>query len=421
MTRRSSSIVIVGAGQAGGRAAEALRLAGHTGPLTLIGDEPHLPHERPSLSKDLLIKRDLDSITWVRPRTWYAEVGISILNGRSVTSIDRTRGVAMLDDGTGISFDALMLATGARPRRLALEGADHPLGTYLRTIEDSRRLMPRLSPGTHIAVIGAGFIGLEVAAAARQHGCAVTVLERAEQPMARAVPPLIGEYFARLHAENGVALRTGIHIDRMTSRHGRVAIHPSEGDALIADAVVIGIGVVPNVELAAAAGLEVDDGILVDAYGRTEDPRIYAAGDVANQFSPLLGRRLRLESWHNAQNQAIAAARNMLGASIPYAQLPWFWSDQFGVNLQIAGVPQPGDEVVQRGALGHGPALTFYVRGGALAAVIGIDGGRDMRLAREIASAGGRVAATDLANPAVKLADVWRELKQAAAVSAGAG
>jgi NADPH-dependent 2,4-dienoyl-CoA reductase/sulfur reductase-like enzyme len=319
-----------------------------------------------------------------------------------------------LDDGTRIAYQYLILTTGARPRPLVVEGADHPLVSYLRTIDDGQHLQRRLTPGAHIVVIGAGFIGMEVAATARLRGCAVTVLELADLPMARGVPPLLGAFYADLHRQRGVALRTSTRIRRITDDNGRALVHLDRGEVQPADALVVGIGVIPNIELAQAAGLEIDNGIVVDEYGRTADPQVCAAGDVSSHFNPLFGRRIRLESWQNAQNQAIAVARNILGAARPYAEVPWFWSEQFELNLQIAGVAQLDDDIVQRGSLGDGPVVFFHLREGKLTAAIGIDRARDVRFGKQIIAMGGQVTAAELADPSISLAAICNALKSSA-------
>ena len=406
--------VIVGAGQAGGRAAEALRSAGHDGPITLIGEEAHPPYERPALSKDFLRDGSLDRIAWIRPTAWYEANGVTLLRGRKAVAIDRDRGTIALDDGSQAAYESLVLTTGARARPLAVEGADHPLVSYLRSLEDSRRLQRQLLPGAHVVVIGAGFIGLEVAAAARLRGCAVTVLELADLPLMRCLPPILGRHYAELHRAHGVDLHMGTRVLGIRDENGRARVLTGSGEVAPADAVVVGIGIVPNVELARSAGLEIDDGIVVDECGRTSDPRIYAAGDVSRHFNPLLGRRLRLESWQNAQNQAIAVARNVLGAARPYAQLPWFWSDQFDVKLQMAGLPEADDEVIRRGRLGDGPALFLHLRQGRLAAAIGLNCARELRIAQEIIAMGGAADAARLADESLSLARMLTDLKRSA-------
>ena len=407
-----AAVLIIGSGQAGGRAAEALRMGGHAGPITVIGTESHPPYERPALSKEFLNDASFEQIAWVRPADWYAANGVTLRAGRTAMRIDRAHRIVELDDGSRSAYDTLILTTGARARPLVVAGGDHPLVSYLRTIEDSQRLQRRLRPGAHIVVIGAGVIGLEVAAAARSRGCAVTVLELGDLPMARAIPSLLGSFYADLHRAKGVDLRTATSVDHITDENGRAMVHTGDGDALPADAVVVGIGVVPNVDLAQSAGLEIDNGIAVDEYGRTKDAAIYAAGDVTSHFNPLLGRRVRLESWQNAQNQAIAVARNILGAVTPYAEVPWFWSDQFESNLQIAGFPQIGDTVIRRGDLGGGPVVFFHLRDGKLAAAIGINSAREVRLAKEIIGMGGAASAAELADASVSLAGIFAALRR---------
>jgi NADPH-dependent 2,4-dienoyl-CoA reductase/sulfur reductase-like enzyme len=410
-----AAVVIVGSGQAGGRAAEALRQGGHTGRITLIGDEPHAPYERPALSKEFLSSAAAEKLAWVRPHTWYSEAAITRLHGRRAVGIDEAHNVVELDDGSPVEFETLILTTGARPRQLAVGGADHPLVSYLRTIEDSQQLQRRLSPGARVVVIGAGFIGMEVAATAVARGCAVTVLELAELPMMRAIPRQLGDFYADFHRRKGVDLRVATAVTRITETQGRALVHTDRGEPILADAVVVGIGVVPNVELAQTAGLETDNGIVVDEYGRTGHPRIYAAGDVTSHFNSLLGRRVRLESWQNAQNQAIAVARNVLGAATPYAEVPWFWSDQYELNLQIAGIPQADDEIIRRGVPGGGgPVLYFHLREGRLVASIGINSARDVRFGKEIIAMGGSPSATELADPTVTLASLYAAAKRSA-------
>lgn len=405
-------IVIVGAGQAGGRAAEALRSGGHTGSITLVGEEAHLPYERPALSKDLLRDGSLDRIAWVRPAAWYEASGVTLLRERKVVAIDRDRCRIALDDGSQAEYETLILTTGARARPLAVSGADHPLVSCLRTLEESHRLQRQLLPGTHVVVIGAGFIGLEVAAAARVRGCAVTVLELADLPLQRCIPPFLGRHYAELHRAHGVVLRTGTRVLGITDENGRARVLTGSGEVPPADVVVVGIGIIPNVELARSAELEVDDGIVVDEFGRSRDPRIYAAGDVSRHFNPLLGRRLRLESWQNAQNQAIAVARNVLGAARAYAQVPWFWSDQFDVKLQMAGLPEPDDEIIGRGRIGDGPALFLHLRQGRVAAAIGLNCGRELRIAQEIIAMRGAADAASLGDESMSLARILADLKR---------
>ena len=409
-----SAVVIVGSGQAGGRAAEGLRQGGHTGRITLIGAEVHAPYERPSLSKEFLATAAAERLAWVRPSTWYADAGITVLSGVQAVGIDTARAVVELDQGAPVEYETLILTTGARPRPLPVPGANHPRVSYLRTIDDSRRLQQQLLPGARVVVVGAGFIGMEVTATAVARGCTVTVLELTELPMARVLPAQLGAFYAAFHGGQGVDLRMSTGVRGIDDYRGRPVIHTDSGQTILADVVVVGIGVIPNVELAQSAGLQIDDGIVVDEYGRTGDSRIYAAGDVTSHYNPLMDCRVRLESWQNAQNQAIAVARNVLGADRPYAEVPWLWSDQYGLNLQIAGLPRSGDEIVRRSVPNGEPGLYFHLREGRLVAVLGVDSARDVRFGKEIIAMRGSPAAADLADASMPLATLYAAAKRSA-------
>lgn len=399
-------LVIVGAGHAGGRAAEALRASGFAGPVTLIGSEGHPPYERPPLSKDLLAGKIAPERAYLKPPGFYEEAGISLRLGTTVSEIDRTAQTLRLADGTALPYDSLLLTTGARPRRLAIPGSDGARIFYLRDIEDALALRAAIGSGRHLVVIGAGFVGLEAAAIARRLDCAVTVIELAPVPLARVAAPELGAFFAELHRRNGVALRTGTSVVAMEPRGDQVAVTTSADETLIADAVLVGIGAVPNTELAQAAGLAVDDGIVVDAHGRTGDPRIFAAGDVTRHFNPLLGRTVRLEAWQNAQNQAIAVAKVMAGGAQPYAELPWFWSDQYEVNFQTAGAPLRWDSLAWRGRPDDGRFTVFYLAGGVPVAGATVNNARDMRFVKQLVAQARPLDAARLADPAVKLAEL---------------
>lgn len=409
----TNGVVVIGAGQAGGRAIEALCGNGYEGPITLIGREPHLPYERPPLSKEMLLDTGSEHIAWIRPAEWYATHQVRLMLDATATRIDRDTQEVSLADGSVVPYDTLILATGASPRALLVAGGDHPRCHAIRTIDDSRRLREHLLPGTHIAVVGAGFIGLEAAAAARKQGCAVTVLEAGRRVMARGVPPRISDLYAKLHRDNGVVLCFGADITAITGPADAPVVELADGTAIAADAIVVGIGVVPEDGLAAACGLAVDGGIVVDDHGRTEDPHIYAAGDVTRHHNPLLGVNLRLESWQNAQNQAIAVARNIAGQETVYAEVPWFWSDQYGVNMQITGLPSPDATEIIRGDLDSFNGLLLQVVGPRLVCAIGLNAPRDLRFAKQIISLGVDIDPATLADPSIKLADVLRALKVA--------
>jgi len=401
-------VVIIGAGHAGGRAAEALRSAAHKGRVTLIGSEAYPPYERPPLSKELLAGAIPHEKTFLRPASYYDETDIDLKLGATVAAIDRAAQRLALDAGGTIPYDALLLTTGARARRLALPGGEGPRVFYLRDIDDALALRERLQEGTRLAVIGAGFIGLEVAATARKRGAAVTVLELAPHPLARVAAPEIGEFLAALHRRKGVDVRTGVKVTAIEDLGDTLRIAVEGSEPILADYVAIGIGAQPNTELAEAAGIETRDGILVDEFGRSNDPAIYAAGDVTRHFNPLLGRHVRLEAWQNAQNQGIAVAKVIAGGNTPFAEVPWFWTDQYETNLQMAGAPDRWDRVVWRGEPSDPGFTLFQLLEGKPVAAVTVNNARDMRFARMLIQRGQTVDPAVLGDKAAKLQDLLR-------------
>jgi 3-phenylpropionate/trans-cinnamate dioxygenase ferredoxin reductase subunit len=336
-------MVIVGGSLAGAKAAEALRAMGFGGQVTIIGDEPHLPYERPPLSKGYLAgKSGLDSV-FVHDAAWYAEHEVELRLGIAASAIDRPGRRVQLADGSVVGYDKLLLATGASPRRLP--GADSV--QYLRTIEDSDQIKNVLAAGSRLAVIGAGWIGLEVTAAARQAGMEVTVLGAEELPLLRVLGPEMARVFADLHTAHGVDLRLGVRVEQVTQRGVRLA----DGTHIEADTIVAGIGAVPRTQLAEQAGLEVSDGIVTSASLATSDPDIFAAGDVASAFHPLYGRHLRVEHWATALKQPATAAAAMLGEQASYEELPYFYTDQYDLGMEYVGYIGAGgyDRLVVRG------------------------------------------------------------------------
>lgn len=399
-------IVIIGAGHAGGRAAEALRAAGHKGRVTLIGSERHLPYERPPLSKELLAGAIPTEKTFLHPAEFYVEAAIDLRLAATAAGIDRKSQRVALADGSTLPYDALLLTTGARARRLRIPGGEGPNVYYLRDIDDTLALRERLSAGVRLAVIGAGFIGLEVAATARKRGVDVTVIEVAPYPLARVAAPEIGDFLAALHRRNGVDVRTALAVASIEDTGAGLRIATASGETLTADIAAIGIGAQPNSELAAEAGIAVEDGVVVDEFGRTSDPAIFAAGDVTRHFNPLLGRRIRLEAWQNAQNQAIAVAKVMAGGSDAFTEVPWFWTDQYDMNLQMAGAPERWDELVWRGDPGERGFTVFHLAEGRPVAAVTVNNARDMRFARMLIARGTAVDIGRLADKAVKLQDL---------------
>ena len=402
------TIVVVGAGQAGGWAARTLRGEGFDGRIVLIGEEPYPPYERPPLSKDVLLGKEPAESSYLWPADSFGELGIELRMGRAAAAVDRGAKAVTLADGETIGYDKLMLATGGSVRELAVEGADLDGVHYLRGIRDCEAIRAGLGEGADLVVVGGGWIGLEVAAAARMLGANVVVLEALDRVCGRALTPDLAAHLAGIHRERGVDIRLGTAVRRLAGS-GRVtgAVLP-DGPVLPASAVVVGIGIVPNAALAAAAGIEVDNGIVVDAFGRTSDPDVFAAGDVTNHPNDLLGRRVRLESWENAQNQAIAAAKAMLGGEDPYREIPWFWSDQYDVNIQLVGLPARWDRVATRGDRGANRFIEFYLEGDRLEGAAAVNNPRDVRFARRLMQAGKPVDPAALADPEVKLQSLLR-------------
>ena len=381
----AATIVIVGAGQAGGWAAQTLRQQGFAGRLVLIGDERHPPHERPPLSKSVLAGKATPQSTWLQKSDAFEALALDWRPDTRVTRIDRAARRLELADGQALAYDKLILCTGGRARSLAVPGADLPGVHTLRTIDDALALAPLLQPGKSVVVVGGGWIGLEVAATARQQGADVVVVEAQRRLCERTVPSGISEHLLALHRRHGtrVLLGAGVAGFALTD-DGASMVTLTDGSVLACDAIVVGVGLVANDELARDAGLACDGGVIVDARCRTSDPDILAAGDVAVTDNPWAGRRLRLESWQNAQDQGIAAARSALGLDVDYRPLPWFWSDQYGMNLQIYGIPTPALRVVLRGVAGSDSFVLFYLDGEVVKAAIGPNAARDLRFARRL-------------------------------------
>lgn len=377
-------MVIVGAGEAGARAAITLREVGWRGPITLIGDEMEPPYERPPLSKTVITSVHEPTPTAICDRERLAEERITFLGGAAAAEIDRVAHEVRLADGRSLPYERLLIATGARPRRLDIPGCAVLL--YLRSFADAQYLRARLRPGIRVGVIGGGFIGLELAASATARGCTVTVVELASRVMARAVPEAVASIIAARHEEAGVRLLCGVSVKRIEASDGASRIVLSTGASVDCDVAIAGIGAVPDTRLAEAAGLEIENGICVDSTMKTSDPTIFAAGDCCSFPHPLFGnRRVRLEAWRNAKDQGGLAARNMLGAEAEYATPPWFWSDQYELCLQIAGLPDAGEtEVLRRRE--DGVEIHFGLDGvGRLVAASGVGQGnavaKDIRLA----------------------------------------
>ena len=373
----SETYVIVGASLAGAKAAEALRDKGFDGSIVLIGAEQHLPYERPPLSKGYLLGKAERESAFVHPADWYAEHDVDLHLDTPVAGLDRHAHELIAGHGDPLHYDKLLLATGATPRRLQVPGAELAGVHYLRTLDDSEALRAAFRPEAHVVVIGGGWIGLETAAAARAHGAAVTVLESAPLPLLRVLGPRVAAVFADLHRQNGVDLRCEVTVAAIRAGQGDPQVVGSvelgDGTVLDADVVVVGVGVLPNVELARSAGLAVENGILVDASLRTSDPDIVAAGDVANAEHPVLGTRIRVEHWANALNQPAVAAQTMLGVDAVYDRLPYFFTDQYDLGMEYLGHAGADDDVVVRGDLDAREFVALWVRDGRVAAGMNVN------------------------------------------------
>jgi 3-phenylpropionate/trans-cinnamate dioxygenase ferredoxin reductase subunit len=396
-----ATFVIVGAGQAGGWAARTLRDEGFDGRVVLVGEELHPPHERPPLAKGVLLGSQSAQSTYLWSRPQLAEQGIDFRDASRAVELCRAERKLSFAAGAPLTYDRLLLATGARVRKLDVPG-NHLAGIhYLRTIEDALAVRDGLGPHARVLVVGGGWIGLETAAAARRRGAHVTVVEAGDRLCARALSPQLSDYVLDLHRRQGVEVMLDTSV-RSFAGDGRASTAClSSGAALEVTLVVIGIGIVAEQTLAQAAGLEVGDGVFVDEFCRTSDPSIFAAGDVASHVNRFAGRRLRLESWANAQNQAIAAARAMLDKASPYQEIPWFWSDQFDVNMQFLGVASGFGDVVVRPSPERDRFTHFHIKNGRIEAIAAINNARDVRMARTLIQRNARIDPARLADPSI--------------------
>ena len=408
-------LVIVGGGQAAGQAAASLRQEGCAEPIVVLAGEEHIPYQRPPLSKQYLAGEYGVERVHLRPAAFYASKNIEVRTGVCAEAVDAQARRIALSDGETLAYDRLLLATGATARRLDAAGSELA-GVYtLRTIADVDAIRTEFEPGKRLAIVGGGYIGLEVAAVAVQLGLQATVLEMEERLLARVATPELSAFYHRLHSGKGVVVRTGARVESFVAADGDGArlgsVVCTDGSVVLADLAIVGIGIEPNVELAEAAGLPCDDGIVVDERARTANPHIYAAGDCTNHPNPLLGRRLRLESVPNAMEQSRVAAANMAGGDKSYAAMPWFWSDQYDLKLQIVGFPQADDQRVLRGDPDADRFAAFYLRDGVLMAAEAINSAREFMAARQLI--GKSVDPRQLADAGVDL----RTIVQAAGAS----
>ncbi len=400
------NIVIVGGGECGGRAAASLRERGFTGSVTLVGAEMQAPYERPPLSKSMLTEVGSQPPTTIMPASRIDELAIDLITGVAADSIDRIGRTVVLSDGRRLPYDKLLLATGARARPAPMSGGDKAI--TFRSYDDALRVRAKLRPGARVGVIGAGFIGLEVASSAAQVGCEVTVVEIGLRSLGRGVPPEISTVMESRHRQAGVILRFGTTIEQIEQLGDTLHLRLSGGDSIPCDVIIAGIGVLPNTEVASAAGLTIDNGIAVDGSLRTNDPDIYAAGDCCSFPHPLYdGRRIRLEAWRNAQEHGNIAAANMLGGNEVCTAVPWFWTDQYELGLQIAGLPDAAVADATRHRV-DGATVRFGLdESGRLVCASGVAPGtsiaRDIRVAEMLIAQRAHPSVEELADPNVSL------------------
>ncbi|HVC34898.1 MAG TPA: FAD-dependent oxidoreductase [Chloroflexota bacterium] len=380
----AETFVIVGASMAGGRAAEALRQEGFAGTIILVGAEPERPYERPPLSKDVLRGEAPEDKAFLRSPDYYAEQSIELRLGIAAERLIPAERTIALAGGERLRYDKLLIATGAKVRRLAIPGVDLPGVFYLRTIRDARAIRDATESDQPVVVIGAGFIGAEVAASCRMKGRDVTVLEVLPVPLQRVLGDEVGQIYARIHREHGIDLRLGEGIAEFRGDGRLEEVVTSAGERIPCGVAVVGVGVQPEAAWLEGSGIALQNGVLVDEFSATNLPNVYAAGDVASWWHPTLGERLRVEHWDNAQNQGIAAAKSMLGKGEAYAPVPYFWSDQYDLTLQYVGHASGQDEVVCRGSPDPRKLLAFYLRDGRLRAAIGINRFKDVTAVRRL-------------------------------------
>jgi 3-phenylpropionate/trans-cinnamate dioxygenase ferredoxin reductase component len=397
-----TGMVIIGAGMAGARAVIGLRAAGHEGDITLVGDEAHLPYDRPPLSKAAIVADEVPAPAWLLEPDIVASLKAKVITGNAARHIDVVAKCVTLADGTVLPYEKLLLATGAAPRKLTLPGGEHAV--TLRNYDDALALRAAFTPGQRVAVIGGGFIGLELASSARKRGCEVTLIEAQPRILMRGVPEQIAAIVHAEHEAQGVTMLCGTGLSRLTAD----AVHLVDGRAIAADIIIAGIGAAPAVDLAKAAGLAVDNGIVCSATLQTSDPHIYAAGDccsfVIEKFN---SRRLRLEAWRSAQEQGSLAAENMAGGSRSVSSIPWFWSDQYDLSLQVAGFADLGKTTVERRTDAQTVVLFNLAEDGTLVGVSGIGRGnaigRDVKLAEMLIARGAKPDPASLADTSFPL------------------
>ena len=378
-----TGIVIIGAGHAAGQAAASLRQAKFEGSITIIGDEAHVPYQRPPLSKQYLAGTQVADKVYLRAEKFYADKDIQLMLDTRATQIDPGTKTINLDNGETIAYEKLLISTGSRPRKLSIEGSDLSGIHYLRTMDDVDGIRTDVKPGANLVIVGGGYIGLEVAAVGIELGMNVHVLEMEERILQRVTTPEMSAYYHKLHSDRGVHIHTQTGVTGF-SGNGKVEKVLCGDESFAADIVIVGIGIIPNIEIAEEAGIHCDNGIVVDDHCCTSDPDIYAAGDCTNHPNPLMNKRLRLESVPNAMDQARVSTANMLGDDKVYAAIPWFWSDQYELKLQMVGFSADGDSQVLRGDMENHQFAIFYLKDGKVVAADAVNSPKEFMLCKQL-------------------------------------
>lgn len=378
-----TGIVIIGAGHAAGQAAASLRQAKFEGSITIIGDEAHVPYQRPPLSKQYLAGTQGADKVYLRAEKFYADKDIQLMLDTRATQIDPGTKTINLDNGETIAYEKLLISTGSRPRKLSTEGSDLSGIHYLRTMDDVDGIRADVKPGANLVIVGGGYIGLEVAAVGIELGMNVHVLEMEERILQRVTTPEMSAYYHKLHSDRGVHIHTQTGVTGF-SGNGKVEKVLCGDESFAADIVIVGIGIIPNIEIAEEAGIHCDNGIVVDDHCCTSDPDIYAAGDCTNHPNPLMNKRLRLESVPNAMDQARVSTANMLGDDKVYAAIPWFWSDQYELKLQMVGFSADGDSQVLRGDMENHQFAIFYLKDGKVVAADAVNSPKEFMLCKQL-------------------------------------
>lgn len=403
----AKNIVVIGGGQAGAQAVQSLRQFGYEGAITIVGDEAALPYQRPPLSKAYMKGELAEDRLYFKPAAWYEDNKVETLLSQRVEKIDRANRQVLLQHGGHLDYDAVIIATGSRPRPLPVEGADLENVFELRGLSDVEHIQPKMIPGQKLVIVGAGYIGLEAAAVARQLGLEVTVLEMEQRALARVTSPVISSFYEALHMEHGVDVRCGARLGSLKGKDGKLTHAVLASDEEIeADMVLAGIGIIPNIELAEEAGLPCKNGIIVDEDARTSDPRIFAAGDCTVRPLAHYARTGRLESVHNAIEQGKLAAAAIMGKPRPALDCPWFWSDQYNIKLQIAGLSQGYDEIVVRGDVEAKKFAAFYKKNGRLIAVDAINSPPEFIASKRLIMSGATVASETLEDTSISMKEI---------------